>query len=33
MALLPVTGRRSGKNKQVIGHVVVDDDLLPILQQ
>lgn len=33
MANLPVTGRRNGKNKQVVGTVIVDDDLLPVIQQ
>lgn len=33
MADLEVTGRRNGKNKQVVGTVIVDDDLLPLLQQ
>lgn len=33
MADLEVTGRRNGKNMQVVGTVIVDDDLLPILKQ
>lgn len=33
MADLEVTGRRNGKNKQVVGTVIVDDDLLPVLKR
>lgn len=33
MANLEVTGRRNGKNKQVVGTVIVDDDLLPLLKR
>jgi len=33
MAILNVTGRRNNRNLQVVGQVIVDDDLLPTLQQ
>jgi hypothetical protein len=33
MADLEVTGRRNGKNKQVVGTVIVDDDLLLLLKR
>lgn len=33
MANLPVSGRLNGKNKQVVGSVIVDDDLVPALTQ
>lgn len=33
MATLEVTGRRNGKNKQVVDHVIVDDELLPELKK
>jgi hypothetical protein len=33
MATLDVTGRRNGKNKQVVDQVIVDDELLPELKK